>query len=81
MSVTAPTQLDLRCPFGPRQLLAKVSRDGDYHGMSPDGLTLDIACRDCAKQTRKTDPRVRRVVHRFNVLGQLVDSEVQLFAD
>ena len=79
MSVS--TQLDLRCPHGPRQLLAKVSRDGDYHAMSDDRLTLDIACRDCAKQARKMDPRVRRVVHRFNVLGELVTTQVQLYED
>lgn len=77
MSVSAPEHLDLRCPYGPRQLLAKVSRDGGYHQMSADGLTLDIACRDCAKQARKTDPRVRRAIHKFNVLGELVETELQ----
>lgn len=78
MSVMEAQQLDLRCPYGPKQLLAKVTRENPEDvGMSADRLTLDIACRDCAKQARKTNPKVRRAIHKFNVLGELVETELQ----
>lgn len=78
-AVSSPPEekLDLRCPYGPKQLLAKVVQQGDYAGRSADGLTFEIACRDCAKVARKDNPNIRRVVHRFNVFGELVESIAQ----
>lgn len=84
MSVEAPEQLDLRCPLGPRQLLAKITQEGllsEDVVRSADRLTLDLACRDCAKEARKLDPRVRRVIHKFNIFGELVETDVQRSAD
>lgn len=81
MSVASPPEqeqvIDLRCPFGPKQLLAKVVQHGDYHGMTPDRTLMELSCRDCAKRERKKDPAVSFVVHRFNVLGQLVESVIR----
>ena len=69
--------IELRCPIGPKALLAKSVLLGDPAGVNPDLNLMEITCRDCAKQARANDPRVRRVKHRFNVLGQLVESVVQ----
>lgn len=69
--------IELRCPLGPRALLAKSVLLGDPAGMNLDLNLMEITCRDCAKLARATDPGVRRVKHRFNVLGQLVESVVQ----
>lgn len=69
--------IELRCPIGPKALLAKSVLLGDPAGMNLDLNLMEITCRDCAKQARVNDSRVKRVKHRFNVLGQLVESVVQ----
>jgi hypothetical protein len=68
--------IELRCPIGPKALLAKVVQQGGRAHVNSDNL-LELACRDCAKTARLRDPGVRRVLHRFNVLGELVESVVQ----
>lgn len=69
--------IELRCPLGPKALLAKSVLLGDPAGMNLELNLMEITCRDCAKLARASDPGVRRVKHRFNVLGQLVESVVQ----
>lgn len=71
---------ELRCPHGPKQLLAKVRANGDYRQITNDNV-LEIACRDCARVARQKDPTVRRVLHRFNILGELVESVIQRSED
>lgn len=66
--------VEMRCPVGPRRLLSKMLLVGDRpHVVS--GL-VEIACDDCKKAQRRLDPRVQRVVHRFDMVGQLVESEL-----
>lgn len=57
--------VDLRCPGQHGRLLAKVNAPRIV-----DGNLIEIACRDCA---RSYD--ARQVLHRFNVLGELVETE------
>lgn len=70
--------IDLRCPVGARALLGKVVKSGGSATVNSDNL-LELACRDCTKTARKTRPEVAHVVHRFNVLGELVESVATLF--
>ena len=61
---------EMRCPSNPSRLLLKVS--------SPrivDGNLIEVGCRDCAKRARRDGREVALVVHRFNVLGELIESE------
>lgn len=61
------TAVDLRCDRNPSRLLAKVK--------SPqivDGNLIEVACRDC----RDAYPGAKRVLHRFDVLGELIENEV-----
>lgn len=72
-----PEQIvELRCPLGPKALLAKVVQLGDRPRMA-EGNLMELSCRDCARTARKTNPSVKRILHRFNVLGDLVESVVQ----
>lgn len=42
-----------------------------------DGANLiEVACRDCARERRQAGLEVRQVLHRYNVLGQLVATEI-----
>lgn len=66
--------VEMRCPVGPRRLLSKMLLTGDRPHVV-DGL-VEIACDDCKKSQRRKDFLVQRVVHRFDMAGQLVESEV-----
>lgn len=69
--------VELRCPNSPRGLLARMKRDGEKP-VYVDGMLVEFVCRDCARAMRKDgDVAVRRVYHRYNVLGELIESEVQ----
>jgi hypothetical protein len=47
------------------------------HAVQVDGANLiEVACRDCAKERRQAGEDVRQVLHRYNVLGQLVATEI-----
>lgn len=69
------TSVELRCPEGAQRLLGKALRDGDKPVMV-DNL-MELACRDCARNARQFDESVVRVLHRFNVLGELIESVVE----
>lgn len=58
-------KVELRCPYG--RLFAKVIMDGHIS----DNL-FEVACYDCAKASRSHG--VVRVLHRFNVIGELVET-------
>lgn len=74
----AVEKLDLRCPHGPKALLAKVVQDGDPRQYVDEGTLLELNCRDCAKAMRANgEPDVARVLHRYNVIGELVNSVVE----
>lgn len=66
-------RIDLRCPVGPRALLGKVVANGESAVVTSDNL-LELACRDCTRAARKKNSRIAHVVHRFDVLGALVES-------
>lgn len=73
--VVTMTSVELRCPVGAKKLLGKVLREGGQPVMQ-DNL-LELACKDCAKNAREFDMTVRRVLHRFNAIGELVESVVE----
>lgn len=65
--------IELRCPAGPKALLAKMVMRGETPTYDSWNL-MELSCRDCSKIARKSDSEVIRVVHRFNILGELVES-------
>lgn len=69
------TVVDIRCPVGPKALLMKLRQSGEAPKYSPDNL-LEISCRDCTRNARQFDGGVKRVVHRFDLSGQLIESAV-----
>lgn len=69
------TAIEIRCPVGPRRLLSKVLTSGDSPHVTADNL-IEFACPDCARALRRREPDVFRVLHRFNLAGDLVESVV-----
>jgi len=66
--------VELRCPVGPRRLLAKTVVAGG-HPKIVDGNLVELSCDDCKKTMRREGKPVLRVLHRFNLIGDLVESE------
>jgi hypothetical protein len=64
--------VELRCPTGPRRLLAKYRMSGEAPKIT-DNL-MELSCRDCTKNARQFDASVTRIVHRFDLAGELVES-------
>lgn len=58
-----------------KQLLAKIKREGEAPHVDADNL-LELACRDCAKDARRRDPLVLRVLHCFAFDGTFVRSQI-----
>lgn len=73
--VSSSEMVEMRCPTGPRRLLAKLRQSGRRPSVV-EGNLIEFACPDCARRERKTDPTVFRVLHRFDLIGTLVESEV-----
>lgn len=69
------TYVDLRCPIGPKRLLGKLRQQGEQARINSDNM-LELACRDCKDElAKKTGNKPTLVVHRFNIIGDLVESE------
>lgn len=64
----------IRCPEGPKRLLAIVRMRGEKPTYTDDGMLIEFACYDCAKSMRKQGYDVARVLHQYNVLGEFVSS-------
>jgi len=70
--------VELRCPNGPKALLCKTIMFGDPIKYTDDNL-IELNCRDCTKQLKRDRPEVKRVVHRYNIIGELVETVFQRF--
>ena len=67
---------EIRCPVGPRRLLSKLRLSGEEAHYTDDNL-IEFACDDCKRTYRKEGRDVFRVLHRYNFLGELVETEVE----
>jgi hypothetical protein len=66
-------QHDLRCPVTPRTLFAKLSTPDVTIG---DRNVISIACDSCKRELRRRGQRVALVVHRYNMIGQLLGTDI-----
>lgn len=74
-------ELELRCPepWGlcpAGRLLAKLRTAGGRPSyVHPDNL-IELECPDCKVRRRKAGHQVRRVLHRYDFLGRLIETLV-----
>lgn len=69
------TSIDLRCDRDPRRLFAKIrSESGKLPQITDDNL-FEVACRDCVKAYRNEGLDIKQVFHRFNAIGEAVETE------
>lgn len=66
--------IDLRCPVGPRKLLARLVATGERPVVVPGNL-MELHCRDCSRDERIDDPDILRVLHRYDFAAILGATE------
>lgn len=62
--------VDIRCPRSPVRLLLRIGRPTRVDGAN----MIEVACRDCRTDRRRAGENVAVVLHRFNVMGDLVET-------
>jgi uncharacterized protein YlaI len=68
--------VEVRCPVGPQKLFTKLKLGEEFGKYLPNNL-IEFTCADCAKRIgRDLDQRVR-VFHRFNFVGELIQTVVE----
>lgn len=69
-------ELDVRCPRG--RLFAKLLSKEQRPQITPENL-MEFACHDCKRKLTDKEA-VKHVLHRFDFLGDLIETEV-VYAD
>lgn len=67
--------IDIRCPEGPKKLLMKLQINGERPTYT-DGNLIELSCDHCKSTLRKQGLRLSRVLHRFDLAGELIETEV-----
>jgi hypothetical protein len=68
-------EVELRCPTGPRKLFAKLRLAGIQPSVTTDNL-IELACQDCRRRFKTEGRDVQLVLHRFNIVGDLIETIV-----
>ncbi len=74
-------EVDVRCPdrwsdgtCQPGRLLLKIRQRGERETYVHPDNHIELYCEDCTRNMRKAGRRVRRVLHRYDFIGQLVET-------
>ncbi len=62
---------EIRCPVGFRKLFLRLQGKPITY---VEGVFMELACSDCARDARQQGRSVRRVLHRYNILGEHVST-------
>ena len=69
-------EVELRCPVGARKLFAKLLLSDPPPVVTSSNL-LEMSCQDCRrKMHREGDSEVSHVLHRFDVIGRLIETVI-----
>ncbi len=78
--MTTETTVEVRCPVGPKKLFTKLKLGEEFATYVADANLIEFTCRDCAKRISRENGQVVRVFHRFNFLGELIETSLQPIA-
>jgi hypothetical protein len=66
-------EVELRCPTGPQRLFTKLRLAGEKPKYV-EGNLIEFSCPECRKTLRSRGTVVSHVFHRYNFLGELIES-------
>ena len=67
--------IEIRCPVDSRRLFTKLVLSGEVPSYV-EGNLIEFSCDECKAIHRKRGSPVFRVLHRYNFVGDLVETEV-----
>jgi hypothetical protein len=67
-----PNKIEIRCPGRFSKLFLILVQEH----LPQEGMFMEIACADCAKDARKDDPRVVRSLHYYDTSGTCVNTKL-----
>lgn len=69
--------IEVRCPVGPQRLFTKLKLGEEFGSyVQPDNL-IEFTCSDCARRIGRERGISCRVYHRFDFVGELVNTSVE----
>ena len=71
-----PSIVEVRCPVGPRKLFTKLKLGETTARYIQPGNLIEFPCRDCRGLVSRESDEVIRVLHRYNFLGDLIETAV-----
>lgn len=69
--------VEVRCPSDFRRLFLKLRAAGEVPVYTSEENWLEVACFDCLRSARKSDPTVSRVLHYYSFLGEFQQTRVE----
>lgn len=66
--------IEIRCPLGPKRLFSKLIHSEEKPLITSDNL-IEFACTDCRKRLNSQGHHYSRVLHRYDLAGQLIETE------
>jgi hypothetical protein len=69
-------EIEIRCPVGPQRLFLKLRIEGSKDLINPDLNCMELSCQDCCRSLRKEGHGVFRVLHRYAVNAELIETVV-----
>lgn len=66
--------IEVRCPGKFKKLFLVLKQEH----LPTEGMYMEIACADCARDERKSNYKVSRVLHYYSTLGECVKTKIVL---
>ena len=67
---------DVRCPNGPQRLFLKLRIEGNQNLVNPELNCMELSCQDCARTLRREGYDIFRVLHRYAINAELIETVV-----
>lgn len=67
---------EIRCPVGPQRLFLKLRIEGNQNLVNPELNCMELSCQDCCRSLRKEGYEVFRVLHRYAINAELIETVV-----
>lgn len=68
--------IEIRCPVGPQRLFLKLHIEGAVTMVNPELNCMELSCQDCCRTLRKEGHAVFRVLHRYAINAELIETVV-----
>jgi hypothetical protein len=69
--------IEVRCPVGPQRLFTKLKLGEEAARMVQPANLIEFTCQDCTGKTSRAQGHAVKVFHRYNFLGELVETIVE----